>query len=115
MSTKKPDVLISPPSPMTAMSLAEMHIQKWEMIAQCGRCGLAIHASLVTMIKVYGPDTIWWGMHPPCPGVKCDGGKLTYSVRSIRGGSWVVMNEKPREQYVKAWKDRRGWMYPGPR
>ena len=115
MSTKRPDVIRRPPSPQTAMSLAEMHLAGWQLRAQCSRCGLALRVSLPAMIRVYGPDAIWWGRQPPCPGFECDMGLLTYSARSINGGSWVSMKAAPSATQVALWRDRQRTPYRGER
>lgn len=115
MSTKKPDVLRSPPDPMTCLTLGEMHQARWTMVAKCRTCGLAMKTNLAALIRLHGPDTMWWGHQTACPGLECSGGVLNYSVQSIRGGSWVRMDQKPAEQYIASWKAKRGQFYPGPR
>ncbi len=114
MSTKTPDVLIKPPSPQTAFTLAEMHVLRWELKARCSKCSLHLRVSLPAMIKTHGPDAIWWGQHPNCPGYECEKGELTYSARSIKGGTWVAMNFTPAERDIQIWKNNRP-AYRGPR
>ena len=42
MGTKHPDVVVAPPSAMTALTLAEMHVRRWELKAVCSRCGIKL-------------------------------------------------------------------------
>lgn len=98
---------------MTALTLGEMHQLRWKLIATCS-CGLAMRASVPMLIRVHGPDAVWWGVHPPCPSLKCDGGRLTYSAQSINGGSWTSMARPPSQLAVTRWKNSRG-EHPGPR
>lgn len=114
MSTKSPDVLVAPPSPLIAVTLAEMHVLRWELKAVCNRCSLKLRVSLPAMIRTYGPDAIWWGQAPRCPGLECDNGVLTYAARSLRGGSWVAMGQAPGELALAAYEQRRP-RYRGPR
>lgn len=115
MSTKQPDVLVAPPSDLVAISLGEMHQLKWRLVARCDKCSTALNASLPMLIRVYGPDRIWWGARPPCPGLGCSGGRLTYSAQSISGGSWKVMGGPPSELAMNRFKNARGEFYQGPR
>lgn len=115
MSTKAPDVLCNPPSPLTALTLGEMHQLRWTMIARCSKCSLAMKTNLAALIRLHGPDTMWWGHETACPGLECSGGRLTYSCQSINGGSWVSMRQRPSEQHIAAWKAKRGQFYRGPR
>lgn len=115
MSTKTPDVLCQPPAPEMALTLAEMHALRWTLIARCNRCRLAVWVNLSLLIRVHGPDAVWWGHQPPCPGMECREGCLTYSAQSIRGGSWRSMATKAPERCVQQWKAKRGRFYPGPR
>lgn len=115
MSTKAPDVLCRPPSPQTAFTLAEMHVARWELQAGCARCKTHLRVSLPAMIKTHGPDAVWWGQSPKCPGYACRDGVLTYSARSIRGGSWVSLSAfKPTARDFEIWKNKRP-SYLGPR
>lgn len=114
MSTKTPDVLVAPPSPLTALTLAEMHILRWELKAVCNRCGLKLRVSLHAMIRAQGPDALWWGQAPRCPGLECEKGVLTYWARTLRGGSWVSLAQPPGELALAAYRNRRRG-YSGPR
>lgn len=118
MSTKRPDVLVLPPSPQVCLTLGEMHQARWTIHASCRRCGLRLRVNLKLLIRVHGPDAMWWGHTPPCPAIRseipCDG-QLIYSAQSINGGSWVSMKDKPHEQYVQAWLAKRGVFHGGPR
>lgn len=115
MSTKAPDVLCHPPAPETALALAEMHAQRWTLIARCDNCRLAVRVNLPLLIRLHGPDCVWWGRRPPCPGLECRGGRLTYSARSINGGGWRSMAGKAPDRCVEAWARKRGQFHPGPR
>ena len=115
MSTKAPDVLRAPPSPMAALTLGEMHQARWRLIARCQRCGLAMRASLQLLIRIHGPDCMWWGHQPRCPGLACKDGRLTYFAQSITGGSWISLQTAPAQHYIDAWKAKRGSFHPAPR
>ena len=115
MSTKAPDVVCHPPDPMTALTLAEMHALRWRLTARCDTCKLAVKVNLALLIRLHGPDCIWWGHRPGCPSVECRGGHLTYYARSIVGGSQRSMGAKAPDAAVQAWKRKRGQFYPGPR
>lgn len=114
MSTKSPDVVMAPPSPLTALTLAEMHVRRWEMKATCNRCGIKLRANLPSMIRTFGPDAVWWGQTPRCPGLECESGVLRYAARSLRGGSWIAMSQAPGELELTAYRNRQR-AYPGPR
>lgn len=115
MTTKRPDVLANPPSPLTALTLGEMHHARWTLVSRCAACGLALKTNVAALIRLHGPDAIWWGHRTACPGLDCGDGVLVYSAQAIRGGAWVRMNHPPDPQYVAAWKGRRGRAHPGPR
>ncbi|MGH6912044.1 MAG: hypothetical protein ACREE0_22930 [Phenylobacterium sp.] len=115
MGHRNPDRIVSPPSPVLAMTLAEMHLAKWELRARCNRCSTELRADLRSMIRVYGPDAIWWGRKPACPGWGCNGGELTYSARALPSGSWVAMTTVPSQATIDMWKGKRGVTDRGPR
>lgn len=106
MTTKSPDVLVAPPSPLTAITLAEMHVRGWRLKATCNRCTLKLRVGLPAMIRTYGPDAIWWGQSQRCPGLDCYDGKLTYAASSIGGGSWVAMTQPPGNMELTAHHQR---------
>lgn len=110
MGTKNPDVVRPPPAPETALTLAEMHLAGWELKATCPKCRLSLRADLRSMIRVYGPDAIWWGKRPKCPGWECETGELIYSARSLASGSWKSMRSPPPQRLVDLWlaRQRRG-------
>jgi hypothetical protein len=114
MSTKAPDVLTHPPSPMTALSLAEMHLKGWQLSARCKDCRINLRANLPMMIRAYGPDEIWWGKHPVCPSWECDG-RLTYWARSITGGTWVTLGDAAPQRIVDIWLANKRRRDLGPR
>jgi hypothetical protein len=115
MGTKHPDVLANPPSPEEGLTLAEMHMRCWRVIASCRKCGLQIHMSLPMLIRLHGPDGILWGRQPPCPATKCDRGRLVYSVQALAGGSWRSMASPAPERIIALWREKRGVRYLGPR
>lgn len=115
MGHTNPERLRMPPSPLTALTLAEMHIAQWELRGRCNRCKVDLRADLRALIRVYGPDTIWWGRKPKCPGFDCETGVLTYRARAIRSGSWVAMTTAPSAQNVALWKANRYSRDRGPR
>lgn len=100
---------------MKAMTLAEMHLAGWEVRAACNRCKVQLRADLKSMIRVYGPDEIWWGKRPKCPGFECDSGVLPYSARAIRSGSWVAMTTAPSKREIDLWSAHRRTRDRGPR
>jgi hypothetical protein len=114
MGARNPDRIVSPPSTFTALTLAEMHLAGWELRAVCGRCGVQLRASLPALIMVHGPDAIWWGRKPACPGWECTG-VLTYSARATPSGSWVAMTREPDQRTIEAWKAKRRSGDRGPR
>lgn len=99
--------MVDPPNPMTALTLAEMHLAGWEVRAKCNRCKVELRADLKAMIRVYGPDAIWWGRKPKCPGFDCAAGELVYSARAIPSGSWVLLTRAPDPRTVETWRARR--------
>ncbi len=115
MSTKSPDVICTPPAPEAALTLAEMHALRWLLVARCNKCRLAVRVNLALLIRVHGPDWIWWGRQPPCPGVDCRDGRLTYIARSIKGGSPRSLASEAPQRCIELWKLKRGQFYPGPR
>ena len=104
-----------PPTPMECLTLGEMHQARWTLTARCRKCGLAMRASLQLLIRIHGPDCLWWGNQPRCPGLECRDGRLTYFAQSINGGSRVSMHAPANEQLIAAWKAKRGAFHPGPR
>lgn len=115
MGHVNPDRQVSPPSPLTAMSLAEIHIAGWQLRASCGRCKTALRVNLPAMIRTHGPDAIIWGTRPHCPGWECDGGELRYAARAIPSGSWVAMTTAPSQRDIEVWKTKRRGADRGPR
>lgn len=103
MGTKNPDVVRPPPAPEVALTLAEMHLARWELRATCAKCGLSLRADLRSMIRAYGPDAIWWGKRPRCPGWECTSGELVYSARALSSGSWRTMRSPPPQRLIDLW------------
>jgi hypothetical protein len=107
MGAKSPDILVPPPSPLTALTLAEMHVRGWQLKATCDRCPTKLRVSLPAMIRTYGPDAVWWGHKPRCPGLECERGVLTYAARALRTGSWVAMSSHPGKVELEAHRRRK--------
>jgi hypothetical protein len=114
MGSKSPDRLRNPPSPEQALTLAEIHLQGWTLRASCSKCGVDLRVNVGSLIRIYGPDKVWWGARPACPVWDCPG-QLTYSARALNGGTWRSMRESAPERLVTAWKTRREARDLGPR
>lgn len=115
VSTKRPDVIRTPPCPEKGLTLAHMHLQGWAMMGSCRRCSLRLRVSIPALIRVHGPDAIWWGRSARCPGWECDG-QLVYSARSINGGTFTnVTAAAVRKEQLDAWKASRDQVDLGPR
>lgn len=110
MGGPSPDRVCSPASPLTALTLGEMHTLGWQLRSHCGKCGAYQRVPLEVMIRVLGPDTIGWGRQPACTivseGVWACEGRVTYSARTTPGGSWVKLNA-PSERDIVIWRTRR--------
>jgi hypothetical protein len=94
-----------------------MLVRRWRLRGVCDhrRCGLALKVNLSTLIRVYGPDKIWWGERTPCPREGCDG-KVAYSAQSIKGGTWTQLSQPPTRLALDRWKQARGdFGWRGPR
>jgi hypothetical protein len=106
MGSINPDRLSPPPGPELALTLAEMHVARWELRATCRRCSTVLRADVGVMIKAWGPDTVWWGRSPRCPVWECPG-RLTYAARSVSGGTWRSMAEPAPARLVEIWTAKR--------
>lgn len=115
MGHRNRDRIAAPPSPLSALSLAEIHIAGWEVRASCNRCRTSLRVSLPALMRAQGPDVILWGKHSPCPGFECSGGALTYFARAIPSGSWASMAQEPSPNIVSAWRAKRRTHDTGPR
>lgn len=115
VSTRSPDSLRHPPSPETALTLAEVHVAGWMLTASCARCSLTLRVSTATLIKSLGPDAVAWGLKTPCPRANppC-GGELTYTARAIAGGSAKPLVPAPA-RVLETWKAKRGSLWKPPR
>jgi hypothetical protein len=117
VSTKAPDVLCAPPSDLTALTLAEMLVHGWRLRGRCTetrRCKLVLKVNLTTLIKVYGPNKVWWGERTACPREGCDG-HIVYLAQSIAGGTWVSLERPPCEPAIRRWENvlrRASWKGP---
>lgn len=107
MGSKSPDTIANPPMPETALTLLEMYARNWQVQASC-RCGIRLRIDLAVMIKVHGPNAIWWGKTTRCPGWECSDGRLTYSARALTGGTWrSISNTKAPQHVIENWKLKR--------
>ena len=74
-----------------------MAMRGWELVAECERCGVALHVDLVALAKAVGPNFILWGLRPRCRVAiehgdgRCTG-RVRFRARSIRGGTWVCVS-----------------------
>lgn len=107
MSTKRPDVLRNPPAPETCLTVGEMWAAGWQLKACCRKCGLSLRVNVSALVKAYGPEAVWWGRSQECPRFDSCPGKLTYSARSISGGTWKSLEQPAPERVVEAWKWKR--------
>lgn len=117
MSTKRPDVLVSPPCDMAALTLAEILVKKWRLQGKCDArgCNLVLKVNVASLIAVYGAHKCWWGVTTICPREGCDG-HISYTAQAIAGGSKVSMAAGPSEIAVQRWKNERGdFGWKGPR
>jgi hypothetical protein len=94
MGGRNPDNAIFPPSPLIALTLAEIAAAGWTLQARCDRCGITLRASVDMLIRLHGPHVVWWGQKPRCPttrdGCWCEG-RMTYWAQATPHGSWSVM------------------------
>lgn len=105
-----PDRAVPPPSPLRAMTFAEVQAAEWVLRQRCRRCGIVLRVSLPVVIASVGADAIPWGRSPPCPVVSdnrfpCDG-RMFYLARATRHGSWVSMASPPTATELDLWRAR---------
>lgn len=96
MGRRNPDNIRMSPSPMTAITLAEIRAAGWKVRATCRRCGIGLHVDLGHMAALLGHGFILWGRHPRCrvwtygDDERC-GGLILFEARAIQGGTWRAM------------------------
>lgn len=103
VTTKSPDVLCAPPSDLTALTLAEMLVRGWRLRGRCTetrRCRLVVRVNLTSLVRVYGPNQVWWGARTACPREDCRG-RIVYAAQSIAGGTWVSLDRAPCEAALR--------------
>lgn len=92
MGARDPDTVSPPPSPMQAVTVAEMRARRWLVTAVCGHCRIRLHVDLTAMIALKGPDFILWGRSGRCRvwaynvDDRCPG-RVVFEARSVQGGS----------------------------
>ncbi len=101
MGGVNPDRAVFPPSPLVALTLAEIAAAGWTLQAHCGQCGITLRASVEMLVRLHGPHKVWWGERPRCPTLReghwCTG-RMTYWAKATRHGSWKAMlAASPRE------------------
>lgn len=106
MGQTNPDRARPPPAPEEALTLAEIHVAGWLLMARCRRCGIVLRADVRLLVKVWGPDGVLWGRQPHCPVWECDG-RLEYHAQSIRGGTWRSMASPAPQRVIDAWRTKR--------
>lgn len=50
-----------------------MIAERWDVIAECGSCGLQMQADLVRIEREKGPDYSLWDRSTPCRRLRCRG------------------------------------------
>jgi len=88
MVHRNPDRMASPPSPLTALTLAGNPLGGRGGARIGNRCRTSLRVSVPALLRAQGPDSTLWGKRPPCPGFDCNSGVLSYSARAISSGSW---------------------------
>jgi hypothetical protein len=91
---------IPTPTPADALTLGQMAKAGWEMVARCKRCGVVLTVDVAALIKLHGPDAIWWGRKPRCRVVGCVG-RVEFGARAWRMGSWQSLSRTPTPQEIE--------------
>lgn len=91
--------------PELALTLSEIAARGWKMRACCGACGLIVRVSVDSLVRCYGPFTVWWGRRPPCPRMHdgdfaCEG-RMTYQAQGGPRASWVALRAVPPETVAR--------------
>ncbi|SFS42015.1 hypothetical protein [Brevundimonas viscosa] len=66
MGARDPDTINSPPHPLTALTLAEMHARRWLVLAVCPTCGARTHVDLSALRRLLGDAYVLWGRSTRC-------------------------------------------------
>lgn len=66
MGARDPDLIATPPSPIAALTVAEMRLKRWTVTAYCARCQTRVYVDLDALARLLGPDYMLWGKHPRC-------------------------------------------------
>lgn len=97
MGARNPDLVCAPPSPLGALTLAEMHAQRWTITADCRACRTRVHVDLAALRRVMGDDYVLWGKSSRCKvwvrwtlDRRCEG-QVTFLAQSSQTGSVVPL------------------------
>jgi len=66
MGATNPDRLASPPHPLTALTLSEMHARRWIVLADCPACHARTHVDLSALRRLLGDGYVLWGRSTRC-------------------------------------------------
>lgn len=97
MGARNPDLICSPPSPLDAVTVAEMHARRWTITADCRACRTRVHVDLAVVRRVLGDDYVLWGKTSRCKvwvrwslDRRCEG-QVTFLAQSSQSGSEVPL------------------------
>lgn len=97
MGARDPDLLCPPPSPLAALTVAEMHALRWIITADCRACRTRVHVDLSAVRRVMGDDYVLWGKTSRCKvwvrwtlDRRCEG-QVTFLAQSSQTGSEVPL------------------------
>lgn len=66
MGAKNPDLIAPPPSPLNALTLADMAARRVVIIAECPTCRVRSHVDLSALCRLLGDDYVLWGRTARC-------------------------------------------------
>lgn len=97
MGSRDPDLICSPPSPLDAVTVAEMHARRWIVTAACRSCRTRVHVDLAVVRRVLGDDYVLWGKTSRCKvwvrwslDRRCEG-QVTFLAQSSQTGTEVPL------------------------
>lgn len=97
MGARNPDTIASPPSPLRALTVAEMHAERWTILADCPACKTRLHVSTADLRRLAGDDAVLWGKTGRCrvwvrwnPDRRCEG-RVTFWAQASMTGSPVPL------------------------
>lgn len=97
------DRVTSPPNQAQALTLGWMADLGWQMRARCRTCELLLEVDVPGLVRMHGRDAIWWGRHPRCRRVGCNG-RVTFSAAAPPNPNWVDLVPKPRPEQVEQFR-----------